>query len=163
MRAKAPPRRKRVVSRLQPLFSWWTLVPIGAEREFASLPQGWYKSRKGGLLSLTPIGSQVATAIDGGISPLLFGLPHPWFGSIWSRSKSGPAFYLWEGRESSLLVEWSAICATPEMHIDAHIAADIGSFIGELFGFVAVVAVVALFGGVAGGKSVNGGRRWEWD
>lgn len=51
------------------------------------------------------------------------------------------------------------------MNIDAHIAADIGSFVGTLFGFVAVVGVVALFGGVAGGKwdDKTGTRKWEWN
>jgi hypothetical protein len=58
---------------------------------------------------------------------------------------------------------WRAICATPAMNINVHIAADFGGFIGSLFAYATVIGVVVLSGLAAGGKMGQDGRTWEWD
>lgn len=91
-------------------------------------------------------------------------------GSIHGTFTFGSRDYNWNENSvnGTVKTNWRAICATPEMNINAHIAGDIGAFVGELFGFGAIVGVVAIFGGAAGGKWVVNedgtvGRRWEWE
>jgi uncharacterized protein with LGFP repeats len=91
-------------------------------------------------------------------------------GSVFGTITPGSRDFDWSELQDQemLRTNWRAICASPEMNIHAHIAAQFGALIGSLFGFASVIGVVVLFGGVAGGKLVGNpdgtvGRRWEWD